>query len=139
MMQARSSGAGSFTQPLHLKSSLFFLRNSKVSMSMIRVSFALHSSLSLGIIRLEMKMALDSEWLRMLVSSCSELSGRTGTATRPKAVRTGTATRPKAVAEKNATTQLGMFCEKIATRSPCLIPKRDIRWDRRSVLVRKSA
>ena len=128
MMQARSSGCGSFTQPLHLKSSLFFLRNSKVSMSMIRVSFSLHSSLSLGSIRLEMKMALDSEWVRMLVSSCSELSGRMGTAT-----------RPKAVAAKNATTQLGMFCEKMATRSPCLMPKRDIRWDRRSVFVRKSA
>ena len=95
---------------------------------MIRVSFCLHSSLSFGSIRFEMKMALDSEWVRMLVSSCSELSGRMGTAT-----------RPKAVAAKNATTQLGMFCEKMATRSPCLMPKRDIRWDRRSVLVRKSA
>ncbi len=54
----------------------------------------------------------------MFVTSFSELSGRIGMAI-----------RPKAVAVKNANVQLGMFCERIATLSPALIPKRDILVD----------
>ena len=97
-------------------------------MSMMRVIFFLHSSLSLGIILWEMKSTFDSEWFRILVSSTSELSGRMGTAT-----------RPKAVAEKNATTQLGIFWENIATLSPCFIPKRVILRESCSVLRRNSS
>ena len=95
---------------------------------MMRVSLARHSSLSLGIILWEMNRTLDSEWFRMLVSSVSELSGRMGTAT-----------RPKAVALKKATTQLGMFWEMMATRSPCLIPKRVMRRDSWFTLRRNSS
>ena len=42
--------------------------------------------------------------------------------------RMGMATRPKAVAVKNATVQLGMLAESMATRSPALMPKRESLW-----------
>ena len=47
----------------------------------------------------------------MLVTSFSDESGRIGTAT-----------LPKATAEKNATVQFGVFCDRIATRSPAPMP-----------------
>ena len=78
--------------------------------------------------RWEMNRTLDSEWVRMLVTSFSETS-----------CSMGTAMRPYAVAAKKATTQLGMFCDRMATRSPCLMPKRDKRCERRSTLVLNSA
>ena len=78
--------------------------------------------------RWEMNRTFDSEWVRILVTSFWETSASMGTTM-----------RPYAVVAKKATTQLGMFCDRIATRSPCLIPKRDRRWDRRSTLVRNSA
>ena len=62
----------------------------------------------------------------MLVISFSELSGRMGMAT-----------RPNAVAVKNATVQLGMFWDRMATLSPALMPKRDSLWDSRSQTSRK--
>ena len=56
-------------------------------------------------------MTLLSEWRRMFVTSFSELSGRMGMAT-----------LLKAVAVKNATVQLGMFWDRMATLSPALMP-----------------
>ena len=47
----------------------------------------------------------------MFFTSFSEESGRIGTAT-----------RPKAIAEKNATVQLGVLADKIATLSPAPMP-----------------
>ncbi len=73
-------------------------------------------------------MTLDSEWVRMFVTSFSELSGRMGMAT-----------RPNAVVAKKATIQLGMLCDRIATLSPALIPYRDIRWESWSHLTRNDS
>ena len=87
-------------------------------MSTTRVSLSMHSWLSLYISFLETKMTLLSEWVKILVISFSELSGRMGIAT-----------RPKAAAEKKASVQLGIFCDNIATLSPALMPKRDILID----------
>jgi hypothetical protein len=60
---------------------------------------------------LETNMTLLSEWLMILVTSFSELSGRIGIAI-----------LPKGAVLKNATDQLGMLCERIATLSPAPIP-----------------
>lgn len=78
---------------------------------MTRVSFAAAFSESFGSRRCEMKMALQSEWFRMLSTSLCEESGRMGTVTRPKGTQ-----------ENMATVQLGMFWDRIATLSPALIP-----------------
>ena len=95
---------------------------------MMRVSFLRHSSLSFPIMRWEMNSTFDSECVRMFVTSFSDTSASIGTTM-----------RPYAVAAKKATTQLGMFWDRMATRSPCLMPKRDMRCESRSTLVRNSA
>ena len=128
MIAARSSGCGSRTQPSQVNASSSFLIISKVSMSNTRVSRSMHSLLTFGSKRLETNSTFVPEWVRILVTSCSEESGRIGTMTR----RNG-------VVEKNATVQFGMFWERIATLSPALTPNRDIRWDRSRQRLRKEA
>ena len=80
-------------------------------MSMTSVILSKHSWLSLWRSLCETKTTLLSEWFRMLVTSFSELSGRMGMDT-----------RPKAVVAKNARVQLGMLCDRMATLSPPLMP-----------------
>ena len=65
---------------------------------MTRVILSLTSWLTFDASLWETKMTLLSEWLMMLVTSFSELSGRIGIAIRPKGTRL-----------KNATDQLGML------------------------------
>ena len=57
------------------------------------------------------KITLLSEWLMMFVTSFSELSGRIGMEI-----------LPNGTVAKNATDQLGMLCERMATLSPAPIP-----------------
>ena len=84
---------------------------SNVSMSKTRVSLALTSGLSFASILLDMKIALHSEWLRMLDTSLSEESGRIGTAMRPNETM-----------ENIATVQFGIFWDNIAILSPAQSP-----------------
>ena len=69
------------------------------------------SWLTLPMRRCDTNNTLLSEWLMMLVTSFSELSGRIGMAIRPK----GTTL-------KKATDQLGMLCDRMATLSPAPMP-----------------
>ena len=78
---------------------------------MMSESFSLQASLTFGRNLRDTKIAFASEWVRMLVTSASVESGRMGMAT-----------RPNAAAEKNATPQLGWFCERIATPEPAPMP-----------------
>ena len=98
-------------QPSQVKAALSLWMISNVSMSMTNVSFSFTSSESFGIILCEMKRTFVSEWVRMLVTSLSDESGRIGTATRPNGTM-----------ENNATVQFGMFWDNIAILSPASIP-----------------
>ena len=51
----------------------------------------------------------------------------------------GTTTLPNGTTEKYATVQLGMFCDRMATLSPALMPKRDILCERSRHMRRNSA
>ena len=104
-------------QPSHVNSASSLCMISNVSMSMMRVNFCFTSSDSLPAILCDTKMALHSEWLRILVTSLSEESGRIGTATRPNATM-----------ENSETVQFGMFWDKIAILSPALSPYLEKRW-----------
>ena len=63
-------------------------------------------------------MALHSEWVRMLVTSFSDESGRIGTVTLPNGTQ-----------ENIATVQFGIFWERIATLSCAPTPYLLNMWD----------
>ena len=106
-----SSGVGITGLPSHVNFSSSTLMASNVSMSMTRVILSRHSWLTLPASFCDTKITLLSEWVRMFVTSFSELSGRIGIAILPKGTML-----------KKATDQLGMLWERIATLSPAPIP-----------------
>ena len=97
-------------------------------MSITRVIFFLISSLTFEASLCETKITLLSEWLMILVTSFSELSGRIGMAILPKGTML-----------KNAADQLGMLCDRIAILSPAPIPYCVSFFDRASLLCLRSA
>ena len=111
MIVAISSGVGTLVLPSHVNLSSSAFSTSKVSMSITRVIFSLYSLLSFDASLCDTKITLLSECSRMLFTSFSELSGRIGIEI-----------LPNATVLKNATDQLGMLCERIATLSPAPIP-----------------
>ena len=97
----------------------------KSSMSMTRLSLSIVSLLSLASWWRETNTALASEWASMFSTSSCESSGSMGIAI-----------LPKAVAAKNATLQLGLFSESIATLSLAPIPKLESTRERLSQVSR---